>query len=416
MTKRYHINPETGNANVCQAKYNCKFGNVKHYESKEEALKGSERQSEAEFMDVEKTSDYVSDSMNVETEMDFNIVDYHWKNVFNYPSDWNQKQRENLLDVKDIVETLDKKNLSDKDYEKVEKRIDDMHSTPYRYMSDVPEPRENHLKSLAKAWVAKKKWESFESPVAPERVKDSPIIGLEQAQMENLSVFSMYDTLPYSSRKDLDPVLNRIADGQRFESPVNDGVSVQDYQAIMPRQEVLMAYMDTSDRHIGNNQLYLATAFPENELAAAIKENGVNSVSVSSFYNSREWGNAYTVVDPEGNTRTFSVYEHRNTDSIVINGKKNWDPNEGLPYAVDSKYEFFAEFHPDDKKAAADTLAFFMKNAEKGELPSDETLTKIAEKRDWNAILSDQIPGFKEWAEKNYPEQENSSDDPRFEK
>ena len=201
--------------------------------------------------------------------------------------------------------------------------------------------------------------------------------------------------------------------GKGMNSPVDDGVSPEDYKSIMPRQEVLMYYMD-SDR--GNQQLYLATAFPERELNDALKENNVNSVSVSSFYNSREWGNAYTVVDPDGNTRTFSVYEHRNTDSIIINGKKNWKPNEDIPYAGETKNSFFAEFHPDDKKAAADTLAFFMKQAEKGDLPDDDDLIRLAEHRDWRSILSDSVPGFKEWADKNYPERENISDDPRFDK
>lgn len=414
MATKYHINPETGRANICRAEYNCKFGNVKHYDSKEEAVKGAELQLEAEYMDVERVSDYVSDAMSLKTEMDFNIVDYHWDYAFKYPRDWSQRDKENLLVLKEVVEVLDKKKkLSKKDYENVEKKVSEMYSQAYTYSSNIPEPRENHLKGLAKAWVAKKKWEDFESPVAPERVKDSPIIGLEQAQLEGLKNFSMYGNLPRSSRNDLEPVLNRIADGQRYESPVDDGVSPEDYKSIMPRQEVLMYYMD-SDR--GNQQLYLATAFPERELNDALKENNVNSVSVSSFYNSREWGNAYTVVDPDGNTRTFSVYEHRNTDSIIINGKKNWKPNEDIPYAGETKNSFFAEFHPDDKKAAADTLAFFMKQAEKGDLPDDDDLIRLAEHRDWRSILSDSVPGFKEWADKNYPERENISDDPRFDK
>lgn len=417
MTTKYHINPETGNANICRAQYKCKFGNVKHYESKEEAIKGQELQLEAEYMDVEKSSDYVNTMMDFETEMDFNIVNYHWESVYRYPRDWNQREKENLLVLKDVVETLDKvKNPSEKDYEQLNKKIEEMYSKPYRYNSNNPEPRENHLKALAKSWVAKKKWESFKSPVAPERDKNNPIIGLEKVQMEGLSNFSTYGNLPYSSREDLEPVLNRLADGQSFVNIADDGVAVEDYKSIIPRQEVLMSYMAGSERNGSNNQLYLSVAFPERELKNAIEENGVNSVSVSSFYNSREWGNAYTVVDPEGNTRTFSVYEHRNTDSIIINGKKNWDPNEGIPYAGETKNAFFAEFHPDDKKAAADTLGFFMKQAEKGELPDDDVLIDSAEHRDWRSILSDSVPGFKDWAEKNYPQQEKGSDDPRFDK
>lgn len=224
----------------------------------------------------------------------------------------------------------------------------------------------------------------------------------------------MYGTLPRSSENDLEPVLNRIADGQSFVNVADDGVAVEDYKSIIPRQEILMAALTGDEGNSSNNQLYLSTAFPERELNDALKEYPVNSVSVSAFYNSREWGNAYTVVDPEGNTRTFSVYEHRNTDSIIVNGKKNWDPNEGLPYAADNKNGFFAEFHPEDRKAAADALVYFMREAEKGDLPDDDVLVNSADHRDWRSILSDSVPGFKDWAEKNYPQQENSSDDPRF--
>lgn len=414
MATKYHINPETGRANICRAEYNCKFGNVKHYDSKEGALKGVELQLEAEYMDVERVSDYVSDSMSFKTEMDFNIVDYHWDYAFRYPSDWSQRDKENLLALKEVVETLDKKKPSEKDYDQLNKKVSEMYSQAYTYSSNIPEPRENHLKGLAKAWVAKKKWEDFESPVAPERVKDSPVIGLEQAQLEGLRNFSMYGNLPHSSENDLEPVLNRIADGQSFVNVADDGVAVEDYKSIIPRQEILMAALTGDEGSSSNNQLYLSTAFPERELNDALKEYPVNSVSVSAFYNSREWGNAYTVVDPEGNTRTFSVYEHRNTDSIIINGKKNWDPNEGLPYAADNKNGFFAEFHPEDRKAAADALVYFMREAEKGDLPDDDVLVNSAEHRDWRSILSDSVPGFKDWAEKNYPQQENSSDDPRF--
>lgn len=416
MATKYHINPETGRANICRAEYNCKFGNVKHYDSKEAAIKGAEFQLEAEHMDVERVSDYVSDSMIFKSEMDFNIVDYHWDYAFKYPRDWSQRDKENLLVLKEVVEVLDKKkNPSEKDYENVKKKISEMYSEPYRYSSNIPEPRENHLKGLAKAWVAKKKWEDFETPVAPERVKDSPIIGLEQTQLEGLRSFSTYGQLPRSSEKDLEPVLNRLADGQSFVNVANDGVAVEDYKSIMPRQEILMAALTGDEGNSSNNQLYLSVAFPERELNDALKEHPVNSVSVSSFYNSREWGNAYTVVDPEGNTRTFSVYEHRNTDSIIINGKKNWDPAEGLPYAADNKNGFFAEFAFEDKKAAADTLVYFMREAEKGELPDDDVLVGTAEHRDWRSILSDSVPGFKDWADKNFPDDEKkNSDDPRF--
>ena len=61
------------------------------------------------------------------------------------------------------------------------------------------------------------------------------------------------------------------------------------------------------------------------------------AVNVSSFNNGREYGLVYTVDTPSGDKRSFSVYEHRNSDSIIINGKTNWNKNEDLPYAADSK-------------------------------------------------------------------------------
>jgi hypothetical protein len=53
MTK-YHINPETGRANQCNAKIKCRFGDVEHYSTKEEARTAYERSKAGETFNTIK--------------------------------------------------------------------------------------------------------------------------------------------------------------------------------------------------------------------------------------------------------------------------------------------------------------------------------------------------------------------------
>lgn len=151
--------------------------------------------------------------------------------------------------------------------------------------------------------------------------------------------------------------------------------------------------------------LYLASVFPEKYLAAKLEQYDIDGVFVSPFVNGREYGNVYTVLDPEGNPMSFSVYEHRNSDSIIINGKKYWDGEE-LPYAADSKNAFFAEFAPYDFDQAADALAMYIKDTQEGNLPSENYLVETAHHRDWGAILSEQFgKPFDEFLGKHFPQE-----------
>ena len=58
-----------------------------------------------------------------------------------------------------------------------------------------------------------------------------------------------------------------------------------------------------------------------------------------------------------GETFTFCTYEHRNSDSIIINGKKGYISIAGnLPYKSDNKYEYLDSFAFDQHYQAANRL------------------------------------------------------------
>ena len=89
------------------------------------------------------------------------------------------------------------------------------------------------------------------------------------------------------------------------------------------------------------------------------------SIHVGTFTNCREVGltfivtgiyleNKYHVVD----NFTFCVYEHRNSDEIIINGKEGYVCLNGeLPYAGETKYRYIKSFRYDKHDQAADHLA-----------------------------------------------------------
>lgn len=81
-------------------------------------------------------------------------------------------------------------------------------------------------------------------------------------------------------------------------------------------------------------------------------------IHVECFQNCREHGltfSMYSYNDDEGkgqyirDKETFCVYEHRNSDSIIVNGKTNWTSFSGdLPFRQDSKFRYDAEFKADE--------------------------------------------------------------------
>jgi len=67
-------------------------------------------------------------------------------------------------------------------------------------------------------------------------------------------------------------------------------------------------------------------------------------ICVSCFQNGREMGLTFTNLD-SNSEMTYCVYEHRNSDDIIINGKKNWTGFAGdLPYIGKTKYDYIASF------------------------------------------------------------------------
>lgn len=156
-----------------------------------------------------------------------------------------------------------------------------------------------------------------------------------------------------------------------------------------------------------DNQMFYALKFPESHLLKELENKEIENVTVSPMSNGREQGLVYTVREPNGDTRSFSVYEHRNTDSIVINCGTNFEPTfDGRSAGPrpkmkddrDSKWDFVAEFaYGTNPKVVAETLSFFLKEAQNGELDDDDTLVRKCERLDWNAIISRQVPVFSEW-------------------
>ena len=67
-------------------------------------------------------------------------------------------------------------------------------------------------------------------------------------------------------------------------------------------------------------------------------------ICVNCFQNGREMGLTFGNLDGTDNM-TYCVYEHRNSDDIIVNGKRNWTGWAGdLPYAGETKYDYIASF------------------------------------------------------------------------
>ena len=83
-------------------------------------------------------------------------------------------------------------------------------------------------------------------------------------------------------------------------------------------------------------------------------------ISVGTFTNCRECGLTFMVM---GKTSfTYCVYEHRNSDEIIINGKKGCiSVNGDLPYIGDTKYDCLAKFNYNQYYEAAEKLRELIK-------------------------------------------------------
>jgi len=62
-------------------------------------------------------------------------------------------------------------------------------------------------------------------------------------------------------------------------------------------------------------------------------------ISVGTFTNCREGGLTFMVDNKDYESFTFCIYEHRNSDEIIINGKEGHITMNGqLPYKADNKW------------------------------------------------------------------------------
>jgi len=80
-------------------------------------------------------------------------------------------------------------------------------------------------------------------------------------------------------------------------------------------------------------------------------------VYVGVFSNCRECGITF-MCSKKSKDFTFCVYEHRNSDDIIINGKSGFISMNGeLPYAGDSAHIYLKSFRYDKFQETADCLA-----------------------------------------------------------
>ena len=80
-------------------------------------------------------------------------------------------------------------------------------------------------------------------------------------------------------------------------------------------------------------------------------------IQVGTFTNCRECGLTF-IVNKGLKYFTYCVYEHRNSDAIIVNGKEGYVTVSGdLPYAADDKYIYLAEFEYGEAQKTADFLA-----------------------------------------------------------
>lgn len=193
----------------------------------------------------------------------------------------------------------------------------------------------------------------------------------------------------------IDETIKRWLDGERIE--LEQGASPRDLE---PRDALLAHLSNPGNGSCEEGELAMALILPGMvERVMTDEQSEQLTVAMGVFFNCRENGLVYTVEQPDGAMRSFSVYEHRNSDSIIINGCTDWD-GEQLPYAADSKNGFFAEIACGNYAQAADALTFYLVEAARGELAGAMELVATAEHLDWTAIIAKSIPGFEDWVKK----------------
>lgn len=406
---RYHIT-EKGNTGICRAQWSCKRGNIdtEHFDSREEAIAWRDRK--ASRIAIEPVSLFEEILKKIQSSgMNLEII--RWTKRYVETSKlWSNETKEDLSILSEIQEILS--DPTPENITEAKKLLRSMNGVNYsetRFMSQdkIFERRDRAIKSITEdviEYAIAGNYVPMQN--APERKKNTRLFGLDEARIAAVTNLNMlgYDEknkryyLAENVESYIEDTLNRIAAGEVYDHELVSNSSV-----LYPARDEnkLMAILSNKEDCEFSRRLYLMTVFPDNELREAFENANIENVSVSFAPNCREDGLAYTVIQPNGDARTFGVFEHRNSDSIIISGTTNWDGSGGSPRHGNSKENFFAEFAPDDRKQAADALAFFIKSAQKGELESDEILEATVERRDWIAIISESIPSFRDWAEQN---------------
>lgn len=299
-----------------------------------------------------------------------------------YP--WREEEIEDARRVETIA------NLTAGDYTEMdrEQALDILYNMenpvlPYRPYSsnNLPQYKERgkHLHSMAMHIIAAAEYDPEKSRTAPTRERNPHLIGADAA-LERYRMNNFYF-------RDTDTnILNRAIDDRVANGDMEDVNNTEETGFDLKANGAYHFSTYDACRYNLRDEEYLALVFPDKELKDAMGRANLDGVSVSTFNNARENGMVYTVNSPDGNTRSFCVYEHRSTDSIILNGKENWSGDDRPCFGDDSN-SFFAEFNPEDKVAAADTLTFLLKEAQNGELPDDATLAREAPRRDWDAIM-----------------------------
>ncbi len=102
------------------------------------------------------------------------------------------------------------------------------------------------------------------------------------------------------------------------------------------------------------NQLFIAR-----EVGVRVAREMGEFVSYGTFYNLREHGLTYTVLGPDlhpENGWTFCVYEHRNSDEIIINGCRTAEVKPYGPYGGQDKWDTLGCFDYGNYDDAANAL------------------------------------------------------------
>lgn len=433
---KYHINPETGNPGICRAdpknpqSSGCRFklSDGEHYGSKEEAARGFEI-----AMEIREDPDGFAASLQGKLlrneAIDFDGIGRELGWIREWERPWTEAEVENMRKIDRLQRVLERDPFTKADEREARAVLSSFEpaTTPQMRGYDSRHPhadnwraRDKMIHELGDDLLRRRLGDGLTHEPVEGEAENSRLIGLRNAQD---AVLESYNHPQYTHIVQENPEIGEveghyqeaIARVRRGDEAAPDTIiESNDHRSLVSPAERIFNMLHP-ESPIYNQQLSLASTFPVHELKDEMDRAGIEGVSVSPFQNGREWGNVYTVMTPDGSSRSFSVYEHRNTDSIVINGRDGWD-GQDLPYAGDSKDDFFAEFPPGDRKRAAQALTFYMMEAQSGGLAGDRELVDKASRRDWNAILDASIPGFREWRQEKItdsyiaPEQENEED------